>query len=165
MRLSASEVGDDGNEEDDNDSSKNTYTQRNGSGRSSLASSHRLGSNNQNRSSTLLSQGDTPPSVQGGSPAMTSMDPDETPVPGDYRRRAAEDYFRHPSGNGGSGSSSERESSFGNVGDMKAPLASALREDGGKQAEDLARRGSVDERAATMRGAVRLFVANQDLSD
>ena len=165
MRLSASEVGDDGNDEDDTDSSRNTYTQRNGSGRSSLVSSQRLGSYNQNRSSTLLSQGSTPPSVQGGSPATTSIDPAETPVPGDHQKRGVEDYFQHPAGNGGSGSSSERESSFGNVGDMNAPLASALRDDGGKRAEDLARRGSVDERAATMRGAVRLFVANPDLSD
>ncbi|KAL9116635.1 MAG: hypothetical protein Q9187_006839 [Circinaria calcarea] len=166
MRLSASEVGDDGNDDDDADSSRNTYTQRNGSGRSSLVSNPRRGSYGQNRSSGLLSQGSTSPSVQGISPGTILTDPAETPVPGSHQKRATGDYFQQPSGSGGSGSSSERESSFGNVGEMNAPLASsALRGDGGKQAEDLARRGSVDERAATMRGAVRLFVANPDLSD
>ena len=94
-------------------------------------------------------------------------------MPGDAQRRNAaaglaagaeggHDYFGHKGtgGTGGSGSSSEREGEFGAVGDLKVV---GVVEESGKN--DLSRRGSVDERAMTMRGAVRLFVANPDLSD
>jgi hypothetical protein len=165
MRLSASEVGDEDNSDDDADSGRNPYHQRTGSGRSSLASNNRLAAFNQ-RPPGRLSQGSTPPSGQGNSPAegMSGLaeTSEETPVPGRHHQKPG-DYFQHPPGNGGSGGSSERENSFGDVGDMTAPPVSAKKE--GKHAEDLSRRGSVDERAATMRGAVRLFVANPDLSD
>ena len=167
MRLSASEVGDEDNSDDDADSQRNPYHQRTGSGRSSLASNQRLAAYNQ-RPPGRLSQGSTPPSGHGSSPSEGFPgleDTAETPVPGGQQRRADTDYFQHPPGNGGSGSSSEREASFGNVGDMNAPPISSIRGDDKKSAEELSRRGSVDERAATMRGAVRLFVANPDLSD
>ena len=95
-------------------------------------------------------------------------------MPGDAQRRHAaaagpaagagdgNDYFGHrgTEGAGGSGSSSEREGEFGAVGDLK--VVGGAEESG---TNDLSRRGSVDERAMTMRGAVRLFVANPDLSD
>ena len=71
-----------------------------------------------------------------------------------------EDYFPPENGRSNSGSSGE-EAKFGDLGDMEAPKAQKE----GKTADDLARRGSVDERTTTMRGAVRLFVANPDLSD
>lgn len=167
IRLSASEVGDEDNSDDDTDSQRNTYHHRSGSGRSSLASSQRLAAYNQ-RPPGRLSQGSTPPSGPGGSPAegLSGLaETADTPVPGAHQRRGTDDYFHHPPGNGGSGSSSEREASFGNVSDMNAPRGSTTRKDEGKGAEELSRRGSVDERAATMRGAVRLFVANPDLSD
>ena len=167
MRLSASEVGDEDNSDDDADSQRNPYHHRTGSGRSSLASNQRLAAYNQ-RPPGRLSQGSTPPSGHGSSPGEGFPgleDTAETPVPGGQQQRAASDYFHHPPGNGGSGSSSEREASFGNVGDMNAPNVSSIRKEDKKSAEELSRRGSVDERAATMRGAVRLFVANPDLSD
>ena len=164
MRLSASEAGDDGHAEEDTDSQRNMLYKRGGSGRSSLASNQRLAPYNQ-RQSALISQGSTPPSGQESSPIGTPSEYAETPVPGEQQRRAGGDYFQQPSENGGSGSSSERESSFGNVGDMHAPIAKVVKEDAAKKSEELSRRGSVDERAPTMRGAVRLFVANPDLSD
>lgn len=167
MRLSASEVGDEDNSDDD-DSQRNVYQQRSGSGRSSLVGNQRLATLNQ-RPPGRLSQGSTPPSGQGSSPAegMTELaETSETPMPGERQRQASGDYFEHPSGNGGSGSSSEREASFGNVSDMNGPYHyGSTKKEEGKTAEELSRRGSVDERAATMRGAVRLFVANPDLSD
>ena len=164
MRLSASEAGDDGHAEEDTDSQRNMLYKRGGSGRSSLASNQRLAPYNQ-RQSALISQGSTPPSGQESSPVGTPSEYAETPVPGEQQRRAEGDYFQQTSGNGGSGSSSERESSFGNVGDMHAPVAKVVKDDAVKKSEELSRRGSVDERAPTMRGAVRLFVANPDLSD
>jgi len=167
IRLSASEVGDEDNSDDETDSQRNTYHHRSGSGRSSLASSQRLAAYNQ-RPPGRLSQGSTPPSGPGGSPAdgLSGLaETAETPVPGAHQRRGTEDYFRHPPGNGGSGSSSDREASFGTANDMHAPQVNSTEKKEGKSAEELSRRGSVDERAATMRGAVRLFVANPDLSD
>ena len=164
MRLSASEVGDEVESSDDADSQR-VYNQRTGSGRSSLASGQRLTAFSQ-RPPGRLSTGSTPPNGQGTSPSDRPQDTD-TPVADQNQARASgEDYFQHSPGNGGSGSSGEGESSFGNIGDMKAPDSSVTRkEKEGKSAEELSRRGSVDERAATMRGAVRLFVANPDLSD
>lgn len=168
MRLSASEVGED--DYDDTDSNSQTYNQRTNSGRSSLASGNRLAPYNQ-RSSGRFSTGSTPPSGQGSSPAE---DLNETPVPADFRTHQRQpsdkaDYFQMPaSGSGGSGSSSERESSFGNVGDLKAPsvaLNLPMEGEGIRKNDELMRRGSVDERATTMRGAVRLFVANPDLDN
>lgn len=180
MRLSASEVGDEEDSEDDNDSQR-WNARRTGSGRSSLASGQRLTAYGGQRPPGRLSTGSTPPSGQGNSPAEAGaagpnatanahafeIGSSETPVPSDQQRRATGgDYFQQPHGNGGSGSSGEGESSFGNVGDMKGPSANVTRKENEKKsAEELSRRGSVDERAATMRGAVRLFVANPDLSD
>ncbi|MCJ1475786.1 hypothetical protein MMC13_004450 [Lambiella insularis] len=167
MRLSASEVGDEDNSDDD-DSQRNSYQHRNGSGRSSLVGNQRLATFNP-RPPGRFSQGSTPPSGQGSSPAEglnEHAETQETPLPSERQRQAGGDYFEQPSGNGGSGSSSDREASFGNVGDMNAPHHySSMKKEEGKSAEELSRRGSVDERAATMRGAVRLFVANPDLSD
>ncbi|KAL9046561.1 MAG: hypothetical protein Q9214_000632 [Letrouitia sp. 1 TL-2023] len=157
MRLSANEVGDEGN----------TRTSRDSSG---LISHHRAdsrGSSMGNGNSTLnptdwrstrYSEGSTPNSRnEGDIPEL-----EETPVPGDSQSR--NDYFGSGAGgNQGSGNSSETE--FGDLGQMQAPTAAttAKREEG-KSAEELRRRGSVDERANTMSG-VRLFVANPDLSD
>lgn len=159
MRLSASEVGDEDHSEGDDAHSQGFRGQRSGSGRSSLVNSGRLSALNQ-RQSGRLSTGSTPPSGQSASPAEPDKD---TPLAGVNRRRTTgEDYFQHPPGNGGSGSSGEGEAKFGDIGDMEAPKT-VVKE--GKSAEELSRRGSVDERATTMRGAVRLFVANPDLSD
>lgn len=165
MRLSASEVGEEGNSDDEWDNQRNPYHQRTASGRSSMGSNPRLAAYNQ-RPPGRYSQGSTPPSLQGHSPVEDIPELSETPVPGQYRQGRGADYFTEPSGNGGSGNSSEREASFGNVGDMNAPaVSSSRRDEGGKSPEELRRRGSVDDRAGTMTGVLKLFVANPDLSD
>lgn len=156
MRLSANEVENDGLGRDD-DSLRGSYGRRE-SGRSSMGSNQFLSVNSRHQSNRYS---------EGSTPTETDIpEAEETPVPEDHPKAAKGDYFTQPSGNGGgSGSSSEMESNFGNVGQMKAP-PSARREEG-KSAEELRRRGSVDERANTMGslGGVRLFVANPDLSD
>lgn len=158
MRLSANEVEENGLGRDD-DSFRGSYNRRE-SGRSSLGSNQFLSVNS--RQSNRYSEGSTP--TDGDIPEIV----EETPVPADHPNASKGGYFASKpaeGGNAGSGSSSEMESSFGNVGQLKAP-SSARREEG-KSAEELRRRGSVDERANTMGslGGVRLFVANPDLSD
>ena len=161
MRLSASEI----EANDDNDiDGQDAHHRRTGSGRSSLASSSRLNAINE-RPSGRYSQSSNSGSGQGSSPGDDLPELAETPVPGHYQRAASGDYFTGKPGNGGSGSSSEREAGFGNVGSMTGPTVASRKQDIGKSAEELRRRGSVDERAPTMTGAVRLFVANPDLSD
>ncbi|KAL9070518.1 MAG: hypothetical protein Q9161_004815 [Pseudevernia consocians] len=158
MRLSANEVGDDGNQYEDADSARRI------SGRSS--GDNRWLSVDQQQRGNRYSQGSTPNgSGQGSSPnddIPEMAETEETPVPGEQQQQGA-DYFAHDSSKGGSGGSSERENSFGNVGQMQAPKA----EKESKTIDDLRRRGSVDERANTMgyMGGGRLFVANPDLSD
>ncbi|KAL8949508.1 MAG: hypothetical protein Q9222_004385 [Ikaeria aurantiellina] len=161
LRLSASEVGDEGSPRSDGDSGRNIH-QRVDSGRSSMASNRWLstGSVRGHR----YSEGSTPTSGPGGSMNGEANIPEleETPMP--TNRPAAPDYFGSVAGDGRkSGSSSETE--FGDVGQMHAPPAAASsKKEEGKSADELRRRGSVDERANTMTG-VRLFVANPDLSD
>ena len=158
MRLSANEVGDDGNQYDDAESGRRI------SGRSS--GDNRWLNVDQQQRGNRYSQGSTPTgSGQGSSPnddIPEMAETEETPVPGDQQQQGA-DYFAHSSGKGGSGGSSERENSFGNVGQLQAPKT----EKESRTVDDLRRRGSVDERANTMgyMGGGRLFVANPDLSD
>ncbi|KAI9766667.1 MAG: hypothetical protein M1835_007144 [Candelina submexicana] len=168
MRLSASEVGDEAYDEDDRDSQHGIYLRRDGSGRSSLASNKRYTSSNLRTSTGRYSHSNTPPSGQGSSPSDGIAELSETPVPADHQRPG--DYFTRASGtgiSGGSGSSGDRESSFGNVSKLAAPHGPSSNLGRGKSIkspEELRRRGSVDDRTATMSG-VRLFVANPDLSD
>jgi hypothetical protein len=178
MRLSASEVGDEDDASDEDGDSARWGSRRTGSGRSSLASSQRPVASHGGRSSGRLSQGGTPPTV-----TMTGThesEPLETPVQGDFIPRT-ESYFVPAShtatmtsttatglsgGSGSSGSSmGKKEVTFGCVGEMTAPSSAVATTGTAASKDELSRRGSVDERAATMRGAVRLFVANPDLSD
>lgn len=163
MRLSANEVDDVDSDDGDAQSAGGMYHQQSGSGRSSLASERRVASSTSTHGGRF-SAGSTPPIAQGSSTTESMADlEDETPVPGHYR----DDYFARPTRtglSGGSGSSGERENSFGNLGQI--PLRQKRDEEERKMtAEDLIRRGSVDERTMTMSGGVRLFVANPDLSD
>ncbi len=178
MRLSASEVGDEGSDDDDADSARfYNAAGRTGSDRGSFAS-HRRTAASSRLPTGRFSQGSTPPSVQGSSPGDDDApDAAETPVPGKFQRSGGaaasktNDYFGHSSVaasaaakslSAGSGSSGERQ--FGDVGTMAAPsggVAAAARFEGGKSADELRRRGSVDDRTMTM-GAGRLFVANPD---
>ncbi|KAL8691337.1 MAG: hypothetical protein Q9224_004200 [Gallowayella concinna] len=157
LRLSASEVGDEGSPREDSDSGRNSY-QRVDSGRSSMGS-NRLLSQRGHR----YSEGSTPTSGAGGSMNGEAAIPEleETPVPRNHP--STHDYFGASAQTRKSTSSSETE--FGDVGQMHAPPATGTaKKEEGKSAEELRRRGSVDERANTMTG-VRLFVANPDLSD
>ncbi|KAL8808876.1 MAG: hypothetical protein Q9200_003940 [Gallowayella weberi] len=160
LRLSATEVGDEGSPRDDSDSGRNSY-QRVDSGRSSMGSNRFLSTGSQR--AHRYSEGSTPTSGAGGSMNGEADIPEleETPVPRD--RPSTNDYFGVGTQTRKSTSSSETE--FGDVGQMHAPSASgSAKKEEGKSAEELRRRGSVDERANTMTG-VRLFVANPDLSD
>ncbi|KAL8649684.1 MAG: hypothetical protein Q9210_004255 [Variospora velana] len=160
LRLSASEVGDEGSPRPDGDSGRAMH-QRNDSGRSSMGSNKWLNTSSQR--GHRYSEGSTLHSGGGGSINGEADIPEleETPVPRDYAR--AQDYFGSEAAASRSTSSSETE--FGEVGQMNGPpAAGSAKKEGKKTAEELSRRGSVDERANTMTG-VRLFVANPDLSD
>ena len=154
MRLSASEVGDE-DYDDENDSLRENH-HRTGSGRSSLGSNTRFPSGYQ-RPPARTSTGNTPPSGNGSPSDIPEVS--ETPT-NDVGSR---DYFGEPSPpaptEGG-------EDSFGSVGAMRAPSAAAHRESLHQSADELRRRGSVDDRTRTMTmSGVRLFVANPDLDD
>lgn len=155
MRLSANEVGEEG-----------TYHRPADDGHQRSMSSGSAGNRYSHVDQTQqhsYNQGSLTSAGQGGSLGSPDIpELDETPVPGDYQ--AGGDYFMGKSGNGGSGSSSERESSFGKAGQMEGPPAPVKEK---RTSEELRRRGSVDERTNTMgfMGSGRLFVANPDLSD
>lgn len=162
MRLISSEVGDEASVLDDGEG---TMHQRTNSG----MSNRWLGTASDRRQSYRYSQGSLRTSGQGASPSEDIPELEETPVPSHYshtdRVEVEGDYFsQHPADlEGGSGSSSsELESNFGSVGQMKAPVTS--RDVGKSRIDDLRRRGSVDERSNTMGGG-RLYVTNPDLSD
>ena len=155
MRLSASEVGDDGNQYDETDRKTSMTDQRTSTRRSS--NDRRLLEIEQ-RHRNRYSQGST---VQGESPQENIPELEETPI-GEEGYQQSSEYFPRSTAHG-SGSSSEHENSFGNVGKLEAPKVEKVR----KTSEELRRRDSVDERTNTMGylGQGRLFVANPDLSD
>lgn len=182
MRLSASEVGDDGNEvAEDPDSPRNAshhyhhHQPTNSGGRVSSGGNSKwltAAAVSQRPSGGRYSQGSirTSGGLSGSNVDIPELE--ETPVESDYHPKPAVgggDYFQpRPGGGGDSGggagssdSSSELESSFGQVGQMKGPKVTR---DLVGRAEDLRRRGSVDERSNTMGGlgGGRLFVANPD---
>jgi hypothetical protein len=185
MRLSASEVGDEESSEDESHSQYGAggFHKRSGSGRSSLGSNRRpngLKAVNSVTSMTRLSsgshhqyQGNTPPLINGSERSSIAElgENEETPVPSQYQRPGAgNDYFNKTKtglsgGSGGSGSSGG-ENTFGSVGALANRGPAPIERGVGtvKTKEDLkkARRGSVDDRAMTMSGGVRLFVANPD---
>ncbi|KAL8900949.1 MAG: hypothetical protein Q9207_005446 [Kuettlingeria erythrocarpa] len=154
LRLSASEVGDEGSPRHDQDNGRSMH-QRNDSGRSSMGSNRWLNTGSQSRrhrysEGSMNEHADIP-------------ELEETPVQHKHPS-SSNDYFGTEAPGRQSTSSSETE--FGDIGQMNAPPAAAgsAKKEGKKTAEELSRRGSVDERANTMTG-VRLFVANPDLSD
>ena len=157
MRLSASEVGDEGTTKADSDSLRH---QRHTSGRSSMGSNKWLSA--AQRQSDSFSQASA---TEGQSPQEDIPELEETPVPGDQQRMAEGDYFAQPTRTIDSGGSGEREAGFGDVGKMNAPHTAPRKTEKEKE-DELRRRGSVDERANTMgyMGGGRLFVANPDVS-
>ena len=164
VRLSANEVGDDGYTRADSLTSKDAQHKRTDSGRFSQSSNQWLSvhDNNpphRNSSGSKYSGGSSMGSGNESSPNEDIPHIAEMPVPLDQNSRK-DDYFAQNGGEGGSGGSSEKEASFGGLGHLDAPRP--IRKEEGQSAEDLRRRGSVDERANTLSGNVRLFVANPD---
>lgn len=188
MRLSASEV-EGGDSDDDADSfGAGLYHHRSGSGRSSLGSRGRgvsyIRQSGASTASGRWSQGHTPPNERNSmidSPrerkasvqSSTSLAEMETPVPSSAQRNR--DYFGTEGGNdgtqtAGSSSSQEKDAVAELNGSAAAKLAAAklrkstvTREKSVKDPVELRRRGSVDERTATMTlSAGRLYIANPD---
>ncbi|CAL8584249.1 hypothetical protein XPA_009855 [Xanthoria parietina] len=158
LRLSATEVGDEGSPRLEPDSGREQQ-QRVNSGRSSMGSNRWLNTGSHGHRN---SEGSTPTSGAGGSINGEANIPEleETPVPRDHAN--SQDYFNVEPAAGARKSTSSSETEFGEVGQLQAPPATGgAKKEEGKSAEELRRRGSVDERANTMTG-VRLFVANPD---
>lgn len=146
LRLSANEIGD---EDDDHSSEGGMYHhRRTNSNRSSLGSMTHYPSGYQRP------QGKTPPNEHADIPEVVETAP---PAEGD-----GSDSLREDSSS--AEQDAEQEQDFGGVTDMSAPSAADAAVQKAKKAEELRRRGSVDERTTSMTG-VRLFVANPDLSD
>lgn len=144
VRLSANEVGD----ADDDAHSDDFYHRRPGSGRSSLGSSNRYPSGYQRPQGTMGSNS-SPPNDKTDLPEVSEDPP-----------KSAEE--KDESANSDRGSIQEEK--FDTVAEMNAPSAVVTAAQKAQKAEELRRRGSVDDRTTSMTG-VRLFVANPDLSD
>lgn len=153
MRLSASEV-DEGDEEDNGSIGPVGAHQRTGSGRSSLGSNRRISYANP---VGRLSTNSSPP--QNPSPdELDDVQEEPTPNPDDKDTDA---YFGRSKTNLSIGSGSSGERGFGEVGQMQPLPKLEIKKN---TVDDLVRRGSVDERKATMSSG-RLYIANPDLSD
>jgi hypothetical protein len=146
MRLSASEV--DENDSDEEDSKYvSHYHMRNGSRNSSMGSNPQRGG-----MYTGSGANSTPGSGRSPDGTMGNVIDEETPVPS-AQNLGAGDYMQ-------AGSSEEQmEASYGNLSAL--PQRTGDVEQDRKTAEELRRRGSVDDRSMTMTG-VKLFIANPD---
>ncbi|KIW68687.1 hypothetical protein PV04_04611 [Phialophora macrospora] len=152
VRLSANEAL--GDEEEEETRSNSMVHGRSGSGRSSTNSA-KYRSGYPRPDAGRFSSTSTPPSE--GSPGQGIPEASETPE--DSQKR---DRFGDKSIPGGD----ESEDSFGELKDLSGPSAVQRALEQAKKAEDLRRRGSVDERTMSMgQSGVRLFVANPDLDD
>ncbi|KAI9844858.1 MAG: hypothetical protein M1838_002000 [Thelocarpon superellum] len=164
MRLSASEVGDDGHRQGESSAPRsNAAHRRSGSGLSSMGTQPSAGSLT-SRSAHLhvpggrLSQIDllnnssgSGSSPDGHSEGRTPSDP--------FPPKAA------PAAIIGSGTPPEKDDRYRmGMGAVPARREPRVGEPGPKSTDELKRRGSVDDRTMTM-SAGRLFVANPDLSD
>ncbi|KAI9040223.1 uncharacterized protein KD926_008424 [Aspergillus affinis] len=155
LRLSANEVGD----ADEESRSDNGFPyRRTGSGRSSVGSAHRYPSGYQRTPQGTMGSNVTPPGEKSDLPGVSEHPPaerrEEEKDVASLKDDAATTHSR----------SSEQEDNFGSVGDMAAPSAVTTAAEKAKKADELRRRGSVDDRTTSMTN-VRLFVANPDLSD
>lgn len=150
MRLSANEML--GDEEEDRSfvSGDNAMVHgRSGSGKSSTNSAkYRSGypRADQGRFSTAS----TPPSGE-GSPSGRDRIPEET------HAESQSEYFPHEK------APSLEEDSFGEFKELAGPSRVETAMEQAKKAEDLRRRGSVDERTMSMGTGMRLVVANPDI--
>lgn len=152
VRLSANEVGDD--DTDDHSSEGGLYHRHtSGSARSSLGSMQRYPSGYQRQ------PGKTPPNEQANIPEVSETAPVENDHSYNSSRNSSlqkdvelESHDEH------------HENDFGGIGEMGAPAAAQIAMQKAKKADDLRRRGSVDERTTSLTGG-RLFVANPDQDD
>lgn len=149
VRLSANEVGDD----DEDERSSDGFHRRTGSGRSSMGSIHRYPSGYQRP------QGRTPPNEQADIPEVAETAPPEEKENQNQNHEGGESKADDTTVD----KEAEEENSFGDVGDMSAPTAANAAMEKAKKAEELRRRGSVDDRTTSMTTGVRLFVANPDV--
>ncbi|OQD72752.1 hypothetical protein PENDEC_c019G05729 [Penicillium decumbens] len=154
VRLSANEVGEE--EEDTRSTDGATMHRRTGSGRSSIVSS-RYPSGYQRPQGTMGSN-TTPPSEKTDLPGVSENTPAE--IQAEEKSRVSS-LAKDDAATTHTTNSSELEDW---VPDMEAPSAADQAAQKAKKAEELRRRGSVDERTTSMTN-VRLFVANPDLSD
>lgn len=174
MRLSANEVG---HAEDNEKPEPTPMHKRTGSGRSSVGS-NRFPSGYQRPQQGRFSSSSTPPNAEPGEVRNSEIPevaedslPKETETPSAAATTGATSSI-NASSDSGQGNraastysfSDDREDSFGAVTEMVAPSGAVAAAQKAKTAEDLKRRGSVDDRTMTMSG-VRLYIANPDLSD
>lgn len=158
VRLSANEIG-----EEDDDAHSNEERgmhRRTGSGRSSLGSnrgSNRYPSGYQRQPGTMGSNS-TPPNEKSDLPGVSENTPAEKHV---EEKSRLSSLVKDDAATTLTTNSSEQEDF---VPDMEAPSAGITAAQKAKKADDLRRRGSVDDRTTSMTN-VRLFVANPDLSD
>lgn len=151
VRLSANEIGD---ADDDAISSEGGMAhRRTDSGRSSLGS-NRYPSGYARPQPGTMGSSSTPPSEKTDLPDVSENTPAEIQAEEKSRMSSLKDDTATTH-------SSEQDDV---VGDMEAPSAALTAAEKAKKADELRRRGSVDERTTSMTN-VRLFVANPDLSD
>jgi hypothetical protein len=151
MRLSANEML--GDEEEGQSLGDNSMVNaRTGSGRSSTNST-KYRSGYPRADAGRFSSTGTPPSGE-SSPHRGIPEDSET-------RTSENDDFNDNE----KPSREDSEDSFGEFKDMTAPSSVNRAMEQVKNAEDLRRRGSVDERTMSMGAGVRLFVANPDVED
>lgn len=165
MRLSATEVEGESSDDEGSANGHALYHQRTGSGRSSLGSGRR-GPTHGRPGGKRYSSGNTPPNERG---SPTNADTVETPVPVGHVR--VRDHVIVNDSESGRSHSSSLEKGHSEV-DLQSAArmasnsllkATITREKSVKNPEELRRRGSVDERTATMTlSAGRLYIANPD---
>ncbi|KAJ5099597.1 hypothetical protein N7532_006598 [Penicillium argentinense] len=153
VRLSANEVGD--GDDDSHSIEGGMMHRRTGSGRSSLGS-NRYPSGYQRPQGTMGSNS-TPPNEKSDLPDVS----ENTPAEIHEEKSRVSSLVKDDAATTHTTNSSEQEDV---VGDMEAPSAAVHAAQKASKADELRRRGSVDERTTSMTN-VRLFVANPDLSD
>ncbi|PWY79575.1 hypothetical protein BO70DRAFT_50792 [Aspergillus heteromorphus CBS 117.55] len=152
VRLSANEVGD---ADEDAHSERGFPYRRTGSGRSSVGSISRYPSGYQRTPQGTMGSNSTPPNEKTDLPDVSEHPPAESLESEQYEASIKDTATSYSRGS---------EENLDVVGDMAAPSAASAAIQKAKKADELRRRGSVDERTTSMTN-VRLFVANPDLSD
>jgi hypothetical protein len=154
LRLSANEVGDG---DDDSHSAEGVMMhRRTGSGRSSIAS-NRYPSGYHRQQGTMGSNS-TPPNEKTDLPEVSENTPAEIH---EEEKSRLSSLVKDDAATTHTVNSSEQEDV---VGEMEAPSAAVHAAQKANKADELRRRGSVDERTTSMTN-VRFFVANPDDSD